>query len=333
MASLWSQDAQGLNYKHNQDLERDKNFLVITGHRTGSSMVLALLDSNPNITKPNPAEPYSGYKHSGQCLNFNLTLEDCFKYLRSVNPTAQTIAFKVHWDTLPNIKEPFGSPNITYVLHNRRNVVRTMVAFPSGLHAGNPYEAADGAFKTALQSNLLVREIRDYFAVHASLWKMLGSSKICYSWFENWIDPRARNLQQASLEKCLGLPYRELHENEEPIQEVYPILDTIVNSKDVENALRGTEFEYMLEDAALNPRPRIVNASGVEYAFMDEASRNTVFDNLKASDALYAQGCGKNLSNWRHIAARLSKRLYSLTASPFHAGSTPVIHTVWHDPA
>merc|ERR1740121_485700 len=119
---------------------------------------------------------------------------------------------------------------------------------------------------------------------------MIGNTTACTSRYEDWIDPRARDNQSASLQKCLGLSPTPLLEGEDPIQETHPILDTIANSKEVEKALRGTEFEYMLEDAALDTRPRIHDAGGIEYGFLDEAARDAVFDKLKASERFYTEG-------------------------------------------
>ena len=71
--------------------------------------------------------------------------------------------------------------------------------------------------------------------------------------FEDWLDPRARGLQMHSIQKCLGVQYHGIFGDEEPPHEALPILDIAVNSKEVEEALRGAQFEYILEEVVLYP--------------------------------------------------------------------------------
>jgi len=162
-------------------------------------------------------------------------------------------------------------------------------------------------FKTTIDSAALIRTIEDFFSLHAAIPTMVGQRPMCASRFEDWIDPRARPVQEKRLEQCLGLPPRVLKEDEVGIQERFPILETITNSEDVKRALQGTAFEYMLEDAALVPRPS-THASQVEYGFLDDASRDIVFDRLKASERFYAEGF-EDASEWRAIAGRLHASL------------------------
>jgi hypothetical protein len=108
-----------------------------------------------------------------------------------------------------------------------------------------------------------------------------------------------------------------LSKSEVPRQEVFPVLATIENSQEVEKALRGTEFEYMLEDAAIAPQPRIHDARGMEYGFLDEATQALVFDRLKASEWYFTPSfptrvpLAQDLSDWHRMTLDLERRMPS----------------------
>ena len=70
-----------------------------------------------------------------------------------------------------------------------------------------------------------------------------------------------------SIQKRLGVQYHGIFDNEEPIHEVLPILDTVINSKEVEEALRGAQFEYILEEVVLHPRPLTIDCKVVRTGF------------------------------------------------------------------
>jgi len=95
-----------------------------------------------------------------------------------------------------------------------------------------------------------------------------------------------------SIQKCLGVRYQGIFDKEEPIHEALPILDTVVNSKEVEEALRGTQFEYTLEEVALHPRPLTIDSKGVAYGFLVEASVAAVFGNLR-QPAVLPSACAR----------------------------------------
>merc|ERR1712048_513312 len=103
----------------------------------------------------------------------------------------------------------------------------------------------------------------------ATVLKMMAGARTCVAHYEDLVDPRATISERHSILKCLGFPYYDMTDYEIPIQETFPILETIANAEEVEKKLRGTKYEYMLEDAALDPRPTIHDAKNIEYGFLD----------------------------------------------------------------
>ena len=233
-------------------------------------------------------------------------LDKCLTYTQSQCSSSYWTWIKIHEEKLGNVRGGVSSssPDVMYIIHVRRNVLRTIIAYEITLHkhsvlANNnmhPHNKQDAAtfraYKAHIDTSKLVQAIEDYFSTRALIARMLAGARGCYSYFEDWLVPRARSLQMHSIQKCLGVRYQGIFDKEEPIHEALPILDTVVNSKEVEGALRGTQFEYTLEEVALHPRPLTIDSKGVAYGFLDEVSVAAVFDNLRPPAAL-PSACAK----------------------------------------
>jgi len=89
---------------------------------------------------------------------------------------------------------------------------------------------------------------------------------VCYSCLEGWLGPRARGLQMHCIQKRPGVQFQGIFDDEESIHEVLPVLDTVVNSKEVKEVLRGAHLEYTFEEVVLRPRPLALDSIGVPPA-------------------------------------------------------------------
>jgi len=200
-------------------------------------------------------------------------------------------------------------------IHLRRRVLRTIFAYVVTLHKHfalatvniHPHKEQDAAtpraYKAHVDTPKLAQVIEDHFSTRAPIARMLDGARVCYSCLEDWLGPRARGLQMHCIQKCLGVQFQGIFDDEETIHEVLPVLDTVVNSKEVKEALRGAHLEYILEEVVLRPRPLTLDSIGVAYGLLDEALVAAVFDNLR-QPAVLPSACAKRCQQ-RQQACRL----------------------------
>lgn len=251
-----------------------KPFLIITKQRSGSRLLVDLLDSHPQISCQ--GEYFIGQEHNGK------TLEDAYQDMsESVKnkPNLKWIGFKLmvgqmgRVNDLFNEKHSLKSESPVIIMHWRRNVLRRMISGAAmgagGVHRPHPTTAQDadiaGQFKPTIPTENLVREIDLEFEARRSVAEQIQNSGLptCPdSHFEEWV------LHQATAAtrffNCLQVERHALQTNMMAIHANKAVLETVANPDDIRAELSESKYAYMLE----------------------EGLPDEIYENLKKSDSM-----------------------------------------------
>jgi hypothetical protein len=248
--------------------QRQGNLVMFHTARSGSSVTAGLLSQHPEI--------YWG----GELFNYRLPLwrsksRDRLMEARSfikprinhvdipfygfeVLPT-QLRAGQIETDVFVTVLEDFGIEN--FVLLTRRNILRKIVStlvarerkrwhLKSGEIAPLTQIYIDTANLELESIKPLLEHIRDVQAEYETLQALLSSRRYLHLVYEDDVlrDPRRgyRKICRFLGVQCVELPVR--HERTTP----QPLSQIIQNYADLEYALSGTEFEWMLEEGGVS---------------------------------------------------------------------------------
>merc|ERR1712187_646253 len=203
---------------NSRPLNNLRYFVIVSEQRSGSDLLVSLLDSHPNI------RCYSEWFKGRN----SLTLKQAFREMQSDLASSgardvQWLGFKLMLSQLDSVKGVLGDSNVVVLFHWRRNVLRQMISnsanhldkvlAPAGQHQSHPRtveEAAVIAKKTMpyIPSEHLDSEISDHFQQRCRIMQTvreLGVRTCPVSHMEDLAAMSHRRKATWLIESCLGV--------------------------------------------------------------------------------------------------------------------------------
>lgn len=236
-----------------------KPFIVVTTQRSGSSWLVSLLNSHPEVAC------FSEY-FVGTHGNLRDAFEDMSASVKN-KPQLKWIGFKLMMSQFGNVADLWNKKHTiesapTFMMHWRRNVLRRLISNEANkndkkksgnhhvAHARNGQEAQRlASFKPKINAKWLVHSIENELYSRRAVANEIHKYRLptCPdSHFEEWVmhpDDAKQNVFN-----CLQVASDALQSDLVPIHASTPVLQTVTNPEEIHKALEHSKYAYMLEE-------------------------------------------------------------------------------------